>query len=202
MMIFYPRNYPWSIIKSQVVSRILIPFILVWMVFPEISAQSYDVVVYGATAGGTIASIAAANEGVSVLMIEPRKNVGGMVTGGLSHNDYHDRSVIGGLALEFYKKVADYYDKPLYYWRGPEPHVGEMIFREWLTHSGVPLMFEKRVTEGIKEKNVIKRNNLSDGSFVDGKEFIDATYEGDPMARARGSYTVGRERVKEINESW
>jgi hypothetical protein len=175
---------------------------LVWMVFAEMSAQSYDVVVYGATASGTIASIAAAGEGVSVMMIEPRKNVGGMVTGGLSHNDYHDRSVIGGLALEFYKKVADYYDKPLYYWRGPEPHIGEMIFREWLIESGVNLKFEKRVTEVIKENCVIKRIILSDGSFVEGKVFIDATYEGDLMARAGVSYTIGREGVNEYNESW
>ena len=77
-----------------------------------------------------------------------------------------------------------------------------MIFREWLTHSGVQLMFEKRVTEVIKENNVIKRIILSDGSFVDGKVFIDATYEGDLMARAGVSYTVGREGVKEYNESW
>lgn len=27
-------------------------------------------------------------------------------------------TVIGGMALEFYKKVADYYNKPLYYWQG------------------------------------------------------------------------------------
>src|SRR4030042_2772871 len=206
-MIFYPCNHSCTSIKAPVesrtlISRMLISFILVCIVSTEVFAQSYDVVVYGATADGPIASIAAANEGVSVLMIEPRKNVGGMVTGGLSHNDYHDRSVIGGLSLEFYQKVADYYGKPLYYWRGPEPHVGEMIFREWLTNSGVQLMFEKRVTEVIKENNVIKRIILSDGSQVEGKVFIDATYEGDLMSRAGVSYTVGRESVKEYNETW
>lgn len=167
-----------------------------------VSAQTYDVVVYGATASGAIASIAAAGEGASVLMIEPRKNVGGMVTGGLSHNDYHDRSVIGGLALEFYKKVADYYEKPLYYWRGPEPHVGEMIFRDWLAGSGVKLMFEKRVDEVIKENGIIKKIILTDGTQVEGKVFIDATYEGDLMTRAGVSYSVGREGVTDYHESW
>ena len=44
--------------------------------------QQYDVVVYGATASGVMASIAASNEGMNVVLIEPGGNVGGMVTGG------------------------------------------------------------------------------------------------------------------------
>ena len=121
--------------------------ILLLIIFTDVSGQapSYEIVVYGATAGGAVAAIAAADEGAKVLLIEPRRNVGGMVTGGLSHNDYGDRTVIGGMALEFYEKVADHYNKPLYYWRGPEPHVGEKIFRDWLAEAGVDLLFEKRV---------------------------------------------------------
>jgi len=37
---------------------------------------------------------------------------------------------------------------------------------------------------------------------VEGKVFIDATYEGDLMARAGVSYSVGREGVDDFNESW
>jgi hypothetical protein len=162
----------------------------------------YDVVIYGATAGGTIAAIAAAGEGMDVLLIGPGKNVGGMVTGGLSHNDYGDRTVIGGMALEFYEKVASYYGKPLYYWRGPEPHVGEKIFRDWLEEAGVTLLFENRVTEVHKQKGTINRISLSGGSIVRGKVFIDASYEGDLMARTGVSYTVGREAVRDYGESW
>ncbi|KPL10000.1 MAG: hypothetical protein AMS26_22065, partial [Bacteroides sp. SM23_62] len=109
--------------------------------------RKHEIVIYGATASGAIAAIAAADEGADVLLIGPGRNVGGMVTGGLSHNDYGDRTVIGGMALEFYGKVAEYYKKPLYYWRGPEPHVGEKIFRDWLADAGVDLLFEKRVME-------------------------------------------------------
>jgi len=182
--------------------KIIITLLATWLVIANVFAQSYDVVVYGATASGTIASIAAAGEGATVLLIEPGNNVGGMVTGGLSHNDYGDRTVIGGLALEFYKRVADYYNVPLYYWRGPEPHVGEKIFRDWLRESGVNLMFQKRVMTVVKEKQVIKEIVLSDGTKVAGKVFIDASYEGDLMASAGVSYTVGREGVDEYNESW
>jgi hypothetical protein len=164
--------------------------------------KEYDVVVYGATAGGTVAAIAAAGEGADVLLVEPGKNVGGMVTGGLSHNDYGDRSVIGGMALEFYRKVAACYGKPLYYWRGPEPHVGERIFRDWLDEAEVKVLFDSRVTEVHNSGGTIERITLSGGGTVSGKVFIDASYEGDLMARAGVSYTVGREAVYDYGESW
>lgn len=164
--------------------------------------QSHDVVVYGATASGAIAAISAADEGADVLLVEPRKNVGGMVTGGLSHNDYGDRTVIGGMALDFYRKVAAYYDKPLYYWRGPEPHVGEKIFLDWLADAGVDLMLERRVVEVRKQDGRISQITLSDGSIIKAKVFIDASYEGDLMSRAGISYSIGREGVEEYGESW
>ena len=178
--------------------------ILIFTIVIDISGQApnYEIVVYGATAGGTVAAIAAADEGAKVLLIEPRRNVGGMVTGGLSHNDYGDRTVIGGMALEFYKKVAGYYDKPLYYWRGPEPHAGEKIFRDWLAEAGVDLLFEKRVMEVHKQNGQISHIILSDESSVSARVFIDASYEGDLMSKAGVSYTIGREGVQEFNESW
>ncbi len=104
-------------------SNTLIILILFWNnVLGQAKIQK-DVVIYGATASGVTASVAAAKEGVSVLLIAPGKNIGGMVTGGLSHTDYGDRTVIGGLTTEFYKKVADYYDTHVFYWRGPEPQL-------------------------------------------------------------------------------
>jgi hypothetical protein len=188
--------------RTALKSFILSIFLLT--VFSKVSAQhdNHEVVVYGATASGAIAAIAAAEEGADVLLIEPRRNVGGMVTGGLSHNDYGDRTVIGGMALEFYQKVADYYEKPLYYWRGPEPHVGEKIFRDWLAEAGVNLLLGKRVMEVHKQNGQISHIILSDGTSVSGRVFIDATYEGDLMARAAISYIIGRESVQEFRESW
>jgi hypothetical protein len=55
-----------------------------------------------------------------------------MLTGGLSHTDYGDRAVIGGLALDFYRRVAQLYNKELYFWRGPEPTAGEKLLKDWL----------------------------------------------------------------------
>ena len=112
-------------------------------------AKDYDVIVYGATASGVMASIAAADEGMAVLLVEPGNYVGGMVTGGLSHTDYGDKTVIGGLAYEFYKKVAKHYKTHIFNWRGPEPHVGEKIMKDWLEESGVEVIYGKRVEKKL-----------------------------------------------------
>lgn len=176
-------------------------FCLYLFVHPSFS-QQYDVIVYGATASGVMASIAAAEEGMNVLLIEPQSNIGGMVTGGLSHTDYGDRTVIGGLALKFYQKVAEHYDSRLFYWRGPEPHVGEQIMRDWLDEAGVDILFHKRVQKIEKEGAYVQRIILTDGTIVEGEIFIDAGYEGDLMARSDISYTWGREGRSDYNESW
>ncbi len=44
-----------------------------------------DVIVYGSTPGGFCAAIAAAREGATVILLEPTGHVGGLNTGGLSH---------------------------------------------------------------------------------------------------------------------
>ncbi|HAZ00101.1 MAG TPA: hypothetical protein DCY38_04875, partial [Opitutae bacterium] len=46
------------------------------------SANEYDVVVYGGTPGGITASISAAREGASVILLEQTRHVGGLTTSG------------------------------------------------------------------------------------------------------------------------
>ena len=166
------------------------------------SVRSCDVVVYTATASGVMAAVAAAGEGMRVLLVEPGRHVGGMVSGGLSHTDFGDRAVIGGLALEFYRRVGEHYGKPTYYWRGPEPHVAEEILREWLSDAGVEMLFERRLDSVQKHGRRIESIRLSDGMQVQASVFIDAGYEGDLMARAGVSYTFGREGREVYQESW
>ena len=62
--------------------------LLAYLTAPCVAKEhSADIVVYGATASGVIAAVAAAREERSVLLIEPGKHVGGMVTGGLGATD-------------------------------------------------------------------------------------------------------------------
>jgi len=96
-------------------------------------ALTFDVVVYGGTAGGVIAAVSAARLGLSVALVEPSHHLGGMTTGGLSATDHGTRVVIGGYALELYKRIGAKYGMPL--WWYPEPKVAEEALNDMITEA-------------------------------------------------------------------
>jgi hypothetical protein len=170
-------------------------------------ANNYDLVVYGGTASGVMAAIAAAREGVKVVILEPKTHIGGMVTGGLAATDIGRRSVIGGYALEFFKRLGKYYNyqsmtRDSIGWF-PEPHVAEMVLNQMVKEAGVTVYYQERLKEkgGVKMKGgKITGLIMENGDEFAGKVFIDATYEGDLMAFAGVSYIVGRESTAVYNE--
>lgn len=156
--------------------------------------REYDVVVYGGTAAGVAASIAAAREGVSVALLEPTKQVGGMVTGGLSRTDFGNQNCIGGIAREFYERLGKHYGKPVEWYA--EPHVSEETLNAMLTEAKVPVFFEHRLaeTDGVTSAGGrITSVKMENGAVFSGKIFVDGGYEGDLMAQAGVTYTFGRE---------
>eukprot|EP01121_Diplochlamys_sp_Union-15-3_P008149 TRINITY_DN2143_c0_g1_i1.p1 TRINITY_DN2143_c0_g1~~TRINITY_DN2143_c0_g1_i1.p1 ORF type:complete len:528 (+),score=88.15 TRINITY_DN2143_c0_g1_i1:93-1676(+) len=163
--------------------------------------QQYDVVVYGATASGVTAAIAVANEKKSVVIIEPGVNVGGMVSGGLGMTDKGDPSVIGGNALEFFKRVGAHYNSKDPKWTF-EPHVAEDIFVNWLQDMKVTVVYQQRITQISKVGTTIQSITTNTGAQYSAKIFIDATYEGDLMALGKISYAWGREGVEQYNETY
>lgn len=169
--------------------------------------QSYDLVVYGGTAGGVMTAISGARHGLKTVLLEPRDHVGGMATGGLSRTDTGVREVIGGLALEFYYRVGDRYDMRRY--KNPvawfyEPKVGEAVMREMLKEAGVTVLFRHRLKEktGVaKEGTDVVEIAMENGARFRGKVFADCSYEGDLMAQAKVTYTTGREGSAQYGES-
>jgi monoamine oxidase len=57
--------------------------------------DAVDVCVYGATASGIMAAVAATREGMRVVVIEPSRWLGGMTGGGLSHVDWGRGEAVG-----------------------------------------------------------------------------------------------------------
>ena len=55
-----------------------------------------DVCVYGGTASGVMAALAAEREGAKVILIEPSRWLGGMTGGGINHLDWGKGSTVGG----------------------------------------------------------------------------------------------------------
>lgn len=174
-----------------------------------------DVCVYGGTAAGVVAAITAARLKRSVILIEPGRHLGGMTTGGLGFTDSGNKAAIGGISRDFYRQVGKHYGKDEQ-WTF-EPHVAEQILNQWIAESGVKVLMEHRLAEVDKEGGRIHRlmlehvpadpsnapgrsENLKEHVQVEAAMFIDATYEGDLMAGAKVSYTVGREAVAKYDE--
>src|SRR5688572_20612075 len=163
---------------------------------------AFDVVVYGGTAGGVITAVAAAREGLKVVLLEPESHLGGMVSGGLGWTDHGRREVIGGYSLEFFERVGTKYGRPIE-WRF-EPHVAEEVFRELAKEAGVTVRYRHRLRErnGVSKRGArITAIVMENGARFTGRVFADATYEGDLVAQAGVSYTYGREGTDEYGES-
>jgi hypothetical protein len=177
--------------------------------------NQFDLCVYGGTAGGVIAAVAAAADGLSVVLIEPGRHLGGMSSGGLGATDFGNTQVIGGLSREFYRRMGAVYGKPES-WTF-EPHVAEGAFRDFIAEAGVEVMFDSRVVGALKSGRRITsiqcERVATDGAnapvaspsgagtvSIGARMFIDASYEGDLMARAGVSYAVGREPVSKYRE--
>jgi FAD dependent oxidoreductase len=171
------------------------------------ATHSFDVVVYGGTAGGVIAAVSAARQGLKTALVEPTAHLGGMVSGGLGWTDYGRKEVIGGYALEFYWRVGMHYQISRYgndvAWLH-EPHVAEAIFRDMLRESGVNIFEHQRIRERVgvrKDGSRVSALVMEDGSEFTAKVFIDAGYEGDVMAQSGVSFTYGRESSRQYGES-
>lgn len=198
-------------------TRILLLFLFLLTVSPTYAAeqpvQSAHVIVYGSTPGGFCAAIAAAREGADVILLEPTRHVGGVNTGGLSFSDSNQtvRSTVMGLFDEWHRRIeADYqkrgvelpYDvsvKDASKWTY-EPHVAAKITNEMLDEAGVKVLTERVLKSVKKEDASIQEVVTSQGRFT-ARTFIDATYEGDLMAAAGVSWTIGREGREKYDES-
>jgi hypothetical protein len=168
----------------------------------------FDVIVYGGTASGVIAAYTAKQMGKSVLLIEPGNRIGGLTTGGLGYTDIGNKYAIKGLSLDFYRRVGQHYGA-FEQWIF-EPHVAEAILLEYLKKANVTVLYNYRILSAdifngkiysIVLENSARPSPKTNRRFT-AKEFIDCSYEGDLMAKASVSYTVGREDDKQYDETY
>ena len=167
--------------------------------------KSADVIVYGGSPGGVAAAVAASRAGKSVIVVEPRKHLGGLMSGGLSKTDLGPKpQLFGGIALEVFRRANAHYGTP---WSAvnrvcyhSEPHVAEKTFVEMLKEAKVPVETRGQLRSVETSNGRVTTIEVIDGRRFTGKYFIDASYEGDLMAKAGVSTRVGREDRKEFDE--
>jgi hypothetical protein len=178
------------------------------------AAPAADIVVYGCTAGGVMAAIEARRLGRTVTLVCRDSYLGGMTTNGLSWSDTGNHRAIGGLALEFYRRVKRHYDDPGAWNHAPrparadnfiddgamwqfEPKVAERILEDWVRSAGVRVERSQpldRGRHGVERRGAtLVAFRSKAGRRFAGRMFIDASYEGDLMAAAGVSFAVGRE---------
>lgn len=150
-----------------------------------------DICVYGASSAGVIAAVEASERGKSVVLLQPGKFVGGLTSGGLGWTDHGKAHVIGGKSREFYRRCGKAYGKPEEWYF--EPKVATAVYHDWLKSAGVEPMFGHYLDTVETTGGKVTQISLLGGLKVKAKVFIDASYEGDLMAKAGVSYHVGRE---------
>ncbi|MFD2605296.1 FAD-dependent oxidoreductase [Euzebyella marina] len=197
----------------------------------ESNSESYtaDVIVYGGTSAAVTAAVQVKKMGKSVIMVSPDKHLGGLSSSGLGYTDTGNKEVIGGLSREFYQRIYQKYQQDkTWRWQKKdeygnvgqgtpaidgnnrtmwifEPHVAEQVFEDFVSENEIQVFRE----EYLDRSNGVE---VTDGSItmittLSGKEFsapvfIDATYEGDLMAAAGVTFTIGREAGSTYDEEW
>jgi hypothetical protein len=188
-----------------------------------------DVVIYGGTSAAIIAAVQLKKLGKSVVVVCPDQHLGGLSAGGLGFTDTGNKGVIGGMSRDFYHRVWAAYQRPeTWVWQKREeygnkgqgtpaidganrtmwifePRVAEAVFEDYVREFKLEVHRDRwldRKSGVKKEGDRIVSIATLDGAVWRGKQFIDATYEGDLLAAAGVSYHVGREANAAYGETW
>ena len=138
--------------------------------------DKYDVIVVGGGIAGIAASVSAARDGAKVLLLEKQVNLGGLATSGLISwyeplCDSKGNQVVLGIAEELIKlSVRDCFDSLPKRWGGTDksaprrerystrysPTVFALALDEYVTSSGVKILFDTYATYPVMEQNICK----------------------------------------------
>jgi len=193
------------------------------------SSFEADVIIYGGTSAAVVAAVQVSRMGKSVIVVSPDTHMGGLSSGGLGFTDTGNKSVIGGIAREFYHRVFLYYQKPeTWKWQEKseygnkgqgtpamdgdertmwifEPRIAEAVFEDFIKENEITVhrdeWLDREAGVSMKDGKVVAIETLN-GKLYKGKMFIDATYEGDLMAASKVSYHIGREANSVYDEKW
>jgi hypothetical protein len=152
-----------------------------------------DVAVYGGTPAGFTAAVQAARMGQKVVFLSFNRHVGGLTSGGLTATDVGNKEAIGGMAMEYYKRIGKILDF--------RPSEAETLFRQMLEEAGVQVLYERCLASVGMDGPRLLSITMETGETIQAAMFVDATYEGDLLAAAEVSYHVGREPNRAYGES-
>jgi hypothetical protein len=169
-----------------------------------------DITVYGSTPAGIASAVVAAREGKQVLLVEPTKHFGGLLTGGLSNTDFRTLEAVTGFYRDYMDRALAYYEKKYgrnskqahdcFFGALTEPHVSDLILRQMMAEQPTLKLWMDTKLTSVKRKGTTIETAQIGGQTVRASVWIDATYEGDLAAMAKVQYRTDRESTAEYGE--
>ncbi|MEM6332867.1 MAG: FAD-dependent oxidoreductase [Planctomycetota bacterium] len=159
---------------------------------PSDETLDVDICIYGGNAAGVVAAIKATRLNHSVVLLQPGQHLGGMTTGGLGWTDYGRKHVIGGMSRQFYRDLgtqAGMEEENWHFW----PSDASRLIERMVQDAGVDVRRAAYLDTLAMDGHRIASLTVLGGLTVRAKQFIDCSYEGDLMAAAGVSFTIGRE---------
>ena len=207
-----------NVLEGYAIVKRLAVGLFAGLAFASAAAFESDIVIYGGSSAAISAAVQAGRMGKSAVIVSPETRIGGLTTGGLGQTDIGNKSAFGGIALEFYRDVAKWYAESAHWTRQKreeykpkgqtagtmgdgsmwtfEPSAALAILEGWEKRDKLDIRRGERLDRenGVEKEGgrIVSIKTLS-GNVYRGKVFVDATYEGDLLAAAGVSYTVGRE---------
>ncbi|MBM7621211.1 hypothetical protein JOC95_003084 [Bacillus tianshenii] len=162
----------------------------------DIGTIHVDVLVAGGGAAGTVAAIAAARQGLKVLLIESQGCLGGSRTAtgvdtfyGFYTPGNDVRRIVGGIPWEIVQKLVEEqacFERPNTYGAGTgityDVEKLKIVYETMAVEAGVTLLYHSYACEVHSEKNQVTHvmvANKSGMTKVQAKVFIDTTGDGD-----------------------
>lgn len=177
-------------------------------------AADYDIAVYGSTPAGIASAVVAARQGHRVILLEPSRHFGGLLTGGLSNTDFRTLEAVTGFYREYMDRAHQDYIKTYgpnskqaeecFFGAHSEPHVSERVLRAMIAEQKtLTLRTEHYLRTATRDAKALREATFrtpSGSVTVTARLWIDATYEGDLAAAAKVPYRIGRESTREYGE--
>ena len=129
-------------------TKIIISALLVWQscLAKEIKTYQADICVYGGTASGVMAALAAKKEGANVILIEPTRYLGGMTGGGIHHLDWGKGSTVGGSTYKMLTEgIKDQNRRTSVSLNGVGNKEYRERFRKAIDTAGIKVIYEHRL---------------------------------------------------------
>ncbi|MFP4157231.1 MAG: FAD-dependent oxidoreductase [Opitutales bacterium] len=185
-----------------------------------------DVLIYGATPSGVVAAMTVQQKGKTATIVEPGRWVGGILGAGLKPvQDMPNYAAVGGITRELMFSLGVRSDQA----NPPESEVRRLSreemsprelredFLKLIEENEINLIYDHRINRVVKDGAALKEAVFDLAPFhemgrpvaevekyenlrVKADIFIDASYDGDLMARSGVSYQVGRESTLDYDE--